>query len=903
MIGRTLSHYRISAKLGAGGMGEVYQGTDTDLNRDVAVKVLPEEMAADPERLERFKREAKALAALSHPNIVTIYSVEEADGLHLLTMELIDGKSLDELLPASGFDRDSLFRLATQIADALAAAHDEGITHRDLKPANIMVTRDGRVTILDFGLAKPAASEAADEATQLMTQDGMILGTVPYMSPEQVQAQQLDHRSDIFSLGIVLYEMATGLRPFRGENQASLISALLHHEPAGLTEIKTDLPNHLGRIVRRCLEKEPEHRYPSAREVKLELEALERELATGGPGPDQAAPDFSAPDDSRAGSRPWWPKLAATGAIGILLGLGLGYSLRRPPEIEPPRIRTLTVSGHDSEPAASPDGSVLAFTSRRDGKPRIWIKQLTTGGEAPVTEGPDSRPRFSPYGSALLFARDEGGVLSIYRQARVGGQARKVIDNAGYADWSPDGRRIAFTRSQTDEGIPVSYLGLTDDQGGNERILTRSLLLLEAPRWSSNGLTLATTQGPFGGRTGESGILLVDPETAALKPIGRLSREPVSAPIWADNRSLIYARSGSIAGDQGDALSRVVRYSVDSGVERTLFWAESLFPWMGQRTDYTTLDVLDSDSLVFHSGSIRQTLREVELGGPAGEAGERQLTRGEGFDRQPAYSPDGQHVVFSSNRSGNLDLWRLTPATGELRQLTDDRHQDYDPAVSPDGDQLIWTSDRTGGFEIWIGNVDGSGARQLSHDGFNAENPTMTADGEWVVYWSSHAEKAGIWKIRPDGRDASLVAAGQYANSEVSPDGRYVAYLWQRLEDLETVILVSEVATGRVVSFQITVASPLSSEAIIFGRCRWSADSQRIAFVGADEDGRTGIFDQRFVPGEDTRDTRGRLAGFYPDSVVESFGFSPDGNKLTLATLDYNWRLHLADGVAVVPHD
>ncbi|NIP64098.1 MAG: protein kinase, partial [Gammaproteobacteria bacterium] len=201
MIGRTLSHYEITAKLGEGGMGEVWRATDTSLNREVAVKVLPDEMAADPERLERFKREAQAIAALNHPNIVTIHSVEEADGVHLLTMELVDGKSLDQMLPPSGFELERLFPLAIQIADALAAAHEKGIIHRDLKPANVMVTGDGRVKVLDFGLAKLAEAEEEAEETQLMTQAGMVLGTVPYMSPEQVQGQPVDHRSDIFSFG------------------------------------------------------------------------------------------------------------------------------------------------------------------------------------------------------------------------------------------------------------------------------------------------------------------------------------------------------------------------------------------------------------------------------------------------------------------------------------------------------------------------------------------------------------------------------------------------------------------------------------------------------------------------------------------------------------------------------
>jgi TolB-like protein/Tfp pilus assembly protein PilF len=322
MIGRTLSHYEITAKLGEGGMGEVWRATDTSLNREVAVKVLPAEMAADPERLERFKREAKSLAALNHPNVVTIHSVEEVEGLHLLTMELVEGDSLDQVLPAQGFGLDRLFPLAIQVADALAAAHEKVIIHRDLKPANVMVGEGGHVKVLDFGLAKLAASEPKDEETQLMTQDGMILGTVLYMSPEQIQSQPVDARSDIFSLGILLYEMATGERPFQGENTPSVISAVLKDQPQPVTELKADLPNHLGRIVHRCLEKDPDRRYQSAKDVRNELEGLRDELRSAalrvGSGPKRAA--AATVDSRRSGSRNAWLRPAAIGALVLALG-------------------------------------------------------------------------------------------------------------------------------------------------------------------------------------------------------------------------------------------------------------------------------------------------------------------------------------------------------------------------------------------------------------------------------------------------------------------------------------------------------------------------------------------------------------------------------------------------------
>ena len=280
MIGQTLAHYRITAAIGAGGMGEVYRATDTKLGRDVALKVLPAEMAGSPERLERFQREAKALAALDHPGIVTVHSVEEAVGVHFLTMQLVEGQPLDKLIPEAGMPGERILGIATALAEALAAAHDKGIVHRDLKPANVMVTKDGRVKVLDFGLARMAGPQAEPSSgselpTDLRTREGVVMGTVPYMSPEQVSGLAVDHRTDIFSLGIILYEMATGQRPFQGRSSAELASAILRDAPRPLGELRSDLPVGLGPVIDRSLQKSPADRFPSALELREALRALQ----------------------------------------------------------------------------------------------------------------------------------------------------------------------------------------------------------------------------------------------------------------------------------------------------------------------------------------------------------------------------------------------------------------------------------------------------------------------------------------------------------------------------------------------------------------------------------------------------------------------------------------------------
>jgi serine/threonine protein kinase/TolB-like protein len=349
MIGSTLSHYRILELIGRGGMGEVYLAEDLELGRRIALKVLPTDLVSQPDRLERFRREAKTLAALNHPNIVTIHSVEtakiDADDLkqldpalagegkpsspqasrplsptiHFLTMELVEGKTLSDSIPPGGLSAERIFELGIPLADALASAHAKGIVHRDLKPGNVMVTADGRIKVLDFGLAKLRSDFSIDGSTQMategMTGEGRILGTVPYMSPEQIQGRSVDQRSDIFSLGVMLYEMATGHRPFRGESSPDLISSILRDTPRRVDQLKEELPHHLARVIGRCLEKSPERRYQSAIDVRNELSDLARELETKAVLDEHAVP---APDTDRPSMRGWLLGIAAVVALLVL---------------------------------------------------------------------------------------------------------------------------------------------------------------------------------------------------------------------------------------------------------------------------------------------------------------------------------------------------------------------------------------------------------------------------------------------------------------------------------------------------------------------------------------------------------------------------------------------------------
>ncbi len=355
MIGKTLGHYEIIGKLGSGGMGDVYRGRDTKLDRELAIKVLPAHLAEDQDRRSRFTREAQAVAKLKHPNIITIHSVEEVDGVHFLTMEFVEGDTLAAMIPRDGLDTDRFFTYTTALADAVSAAHDEGITHRDLKPANIMFDKGGRLKVLDFGLAKllEETTATADDPTIMQsghTLAGQILGTAAYMSPEQAEGKPIDHRSDIFSLGILFYEMASGRRPFQGDTHISTITSVLRDTPQPITEIRQNLPRHLGRIINRCLEKDPDRRYQTAKDVRNELEDLKKEMDSGIISPTTSATSFIAPPPESKRSKPWLPW--AIGAAAVVAVAVAFWAFRQPESNRPAETRAAPTTSVAQTPAA-----------------------------------------------------------------------------------------------------------------------------------------------------------------------------------------------------------------------------------------------------------------------------------------------------------------------------------------------------------------------------------------------------------------------------------------------------------------------------------------------------------------------------------------------------------------------
>jgi Tol biopolymer transport system component len=881
--GARIGPYELVDPIGSGGMGTVYRARDERLNRDVALKVMPAAMAADPDRLRRFTLEAQATGALNHPNILAIHDIGTVDGHPYLVSELLDGETLRERLDRGRIPASKAIDYARQTASGLAAAHARGITHRDIKPENLFLTTDGRVKILDFGIARVTggASDAGETRTSLSTDAGVILGTAAYMSPEQVRGLVVDPRSDLFSLGVVLYEMLAGARPFSGGSTVETMNAILTADPPELGATAATLTPDLDRIVRHCLEKNADERFQSARDLAFQLSALtgsgvERRVPTDG-----VAPPSVPPRPTRARAAMLAFVLGGGVTIGVLAAV---WWWRSAPAAAVPRIEVLTYSGADRTPAASPDGKLIAFSSSRNGRAQIWLKQIDGGAETVRTTGPaDVAPRFSPDGATLLFLRDTKTGFTVFRAPVLGTDEQRVVDGAMSADWSPDGTRIAFS-SLTASGFALSHVRFDGSDRRELRTYADDVPL--SVRWSPDGARLAVVLVSRTSVARGSRIEIVSVDGGVARSLGGASIRVVmlgSNPAWISPHELVYATGRGVLDVTS---SRVVRHDVDSDRVETLLWT---------LRQTVTVDVVADGTLVMDAADSIAVVRDVPFDGAATGT---VLMRSMSLDREPMYAPDGSRVVFASSRSGNLDLWTMDIGDRSMRRLTDDPATDWDPAFTADGRSIVWSSNRSGNFEIWMANADGSGARQVSHDGEGAENPSITPDGRWIVYTSGGVAKRGIWRVRPDGRDAAPVASGTYVLPEASPDGQLVAFLsdWGPTHRR---ILVHRIDDGAPVPFEIQVPRFGAADAS-FGRLRWMPDGKRIVFQASDAAGTTGLFVQDVVIGRDTSATRRRLGGFFPDAPVESFGIAPDGQSAIVTGVDSRSDLVLVTGVGGV---
>jgi len=739
--GTRLGPYEILEPLGAGGMGEVYRARDPRLKRDVALKVLPEDLASEPERLERFEREAQTLAALNHPHIVTIFSVEEADEHRFLTMELVEGRTLSTVIPRGGLPLSPLLQIAIPLAEAVSAAHEKGIVHRDLKPGNVMVTEEGWVKVLDFGLAKlrEGARRSADSQspTETATGPGRILGTAPYMSPEQVQGKALDHRSDVFALGIILYEMATGERPFAGDSFADVASSILKDTPVWVTERKADLPRDLGKLIKHCLEKEPRKRFQTALDLANELEELRREVDSG----EALTSGGTSVVTSRAGGkrRMWLVGGAVVVAVGLAVG-SLLLSRNAQPPAAPLEITPFTADGGmKGSPQLSPDGEKVAY----EWKGYIYVKALGVG----------TRP------------------------------LRLTEPGARYPVWSPDERRIAFTRS-TDEGAAIYTV---PSLGGQETLLTEPVdstgplhSFRPSLSWSPDGEWLAWVE------------TVAEPIRIVRLSLDTLEKEPLTSPP-ADS-----------AGDHQPLYS--------PGEDRQVTFGKYDWLWLSSWTP-------DGAEIVFAVSAPDWTMFRQSLAG-----GEPQPVLGTGLgasgasirgdrmvylqwvfppaniwrvpgrrtsipdqppemlisssrnDGNPAFSPDGRRIAFESARAGGTNIWVCESDGSNPIQLTHLEGHTGAPRWSPDGRRITFDSRKAGDANVYVIDAQGGRPHRLTQQTSEDIRPIWSRDGHWIYFASDRSGDHQIWKVPAEGGEAEQVTQGGGFYAQPSWDGRHLYY-------------------------------------------------------------------------------------------------------------------------------
>jgi Tol biopolymer transport system component len=819
MIPRTLGHYEIVRSIGSGGMGEVFLAEDTKLGRKVALKVLAAGMAGDPERRNRFEREARAIAALNHPNIITIHSVEEQDGLVFLTMELVDGKTLSELLPREGMTLEQLLKVAIPLADALGAAHQRGITHRDLKPANVMLTADGRVKVLDFGLAKvredsPLDGYSVTAATGQLTGEGKIMGTVAYMSPEQAEGKPVDPRSDIFSLGILLFEMATGQKPFRGDSHVSLLSAILKDSPLSVTDLRQDLPRDFGRMVRRCLAKDPEERYQTAKDLRNDLRALKEDVDSGEVSGDRTRGSITATTvvtrPAHAAAR-GLPRGAIAGLVVLALGIAAaaiwffaGRADGGPAPFTSIKLARLTNTGDAALAAISPDGKYVVHVVGAADKPSLWMRQTSTASNVqivPPMEGRLDGLTFSHDGEAVLyvFYPKDSNVAALFQTPVLGGTPRKLVDDLDTPPtFSPDGKRMAFVRGLFQEGQAIFTANA--DGTGERRLALRKppdTYRQTAIAWSPDGRLIAAPAGVSGPRA-KGHIVLIDAATGAEQELGGRTFDALGQLAWAaDGRAVLFdaVEQGQGPGNNG----QVWAMAYPGGAVRRV---------TNDLNNYTSVSVSrGGHQLVAVQRELRASLWVTPVVDSA--AARPVITTSNGREGVGGldWTTDGR-IVYSASTRGSWDLWIAQADGTGSKQLTTDPGTEALPQVSTDGRRIVFTSDRSGEFEVWTCDVDGGNQRQITKGGGFA--PQLLSDGRTIVYRAVNGTRVTAFRTSVDGgARANLIAdesrlPPNFEFHAASPDGQWVMghYLDAEARGLRTAVVpLDRTAAIRKLSF------------------------------------------------------------------------------------------------------
>ena len=811
LVGRKIGHYEIQSLLGAGGMGEVYLARDLKLDRQIAVKILPAE--TDAAQVQRFEREARAASALNHPNIITIHEIGRDDQTHFIATELVAGQTLREKIASGAIDIKEALSIAVQTADALAAAHAAGIVHRDIKPENIMVRPDGLVKVLDFGLAKPSAREPAPGdgavpiAVTMQTDPAMLMGTIAYLSPEQARRHRVDHRTDIFSLGVVLYELVTRRRPFNGAGATDILEAILRDEP--ITIDRADVPHELKRIISRALEKDRPARYQTADEMRSDLQQLVRKDN----------------DDRHGLSSVLRSKAALVVAAVVIIAVAITGGLRRSaaPEAESfstgPIRRITSVAGQELFPSLSPDGQAIVYSSRAAGTWDIYLQKIGEANAVNLT--PDSSdvnlaPAFSPDGKRIAFhsSRKGSGIFLIDSN---GQNLRKVADMGHNPTWSPDGREIAFVDDRIFDyegrNHDHSHLFAVNVESGARRLITNSDAV--QPNWSPHGHRVA-----FWGlhKGAQRDIWTV--AAPGGEPIAVTDDEAVDwNPVWSRDGRHLYFLS-----DRGGSMN-LWRVAVNetTGNVTGPFEPATLPSVNSQHFSFSA----DGRALIYVEMNRRENTWQMAFdpvtlsvtGQPT------QITRGARRYSNPEISSDEKSLVFVSQGEAQEDVFIIDRDGSHTRQLTNDRAQDRNPRWSPDSRQIAFTSNRNGKYEIWKVNEDGTGLEQLTDvPGVDVFSPVWSWDGKRLLYQASNGNAFIIESGKPLAAQTPQPLPGEQPPGFLawswSPDGRLLAGWQVRPELPDMNIMVYSFASARYELFPHRGSGPI-----------WLNDNRRLIYA------------------------------------------------------------------------
>jgi eukaryotic-like serine/threonine-protein kinase len=879
--GATIAHYRIVSKIGAGGMGEVYRAQDTELGRPVALKFLPDEVAAQQTRVKRFIQEAKSASALNHPNILTIYEIGRAEDTIYMASEFVDGITLRRHMRQQRLKLIEVLDIASQIASALVAAHAAGIVHRDIKPENIMIRKDGIVKVLDFGLAKLTErqdSETGSEATTIAivnTEPGTVLGTAAYMSPEQAIGREVDARSDVWSLGVVLYEMITARAPFEGVSKSHIIVAITDREHTPVTQFVPDVPEPLEWIISEALMKDRDERCQTAKELLGKLRRLKQRIESGALPTSPSDLDRSAsPHSSSALSLPHLtsvpPKhetlaaahrstaepeqvvttqaisnvqsvireskrrnkaFIAAGVIGLLvigaIAFGLYTLLTQPKPFGPTRMTALTTGGKiagediNGQVTISPDGKyvVCAANDNRQ-QASLWIRQISTNSLVrlvPAENGGYLGTTFSPDGEFIYYIATlerNGFVPTLYRIPVLGGTPTKVLDRVfSPVGFSHDGQQFAFIRkNQQDMSLMVAN---TDGSGEPKPIATVKApngFSTSGPAWSPDGQLIACGMSK-GEASGSSTVVEV--------PINGGDPQPIDSAKWASVGRVIWL---------SDASGLIIAAQPESSSIGTQIW---FLPYKSgpARRITNDLNAYGEVSLgaTTDSGAIA-TIQQVNVSSiwvadaNDDETRARQILK-TSLPETVAWTPDGR-IVYASRTGENWDLWISNRDGSDSKQLTSDAFIDHHPSVSADGRYIVFQSNRSGGRNIWRMDLDGSNAKQLTTGSHVDSSPVCSLDGHSVVFMSERSGKSSIWKVGIEGGTAVQVTDRVSQLPTISPDGKLIAYFYtdDRANNQPRLSLIP-FAGGEPVK---TIDLPRSVQPIAFA---WMPDGQSIAYL------------------------------------------------------------------------